>query len=332
MKTKIVLLAALIPFFIGCNEKEVAQTFAEEETINEEEATDEVTEETSNGIDESKPIVSPGKNVEYIYVYPYDGNPETEWKIADITAWYGGQVVVADPDKNFPINWKDDETIPEDFDPKTIKTVKEEDGNPDSYDCILGGKPVANMDASWKGYENGGCGTWATAVCNRILGEAEGEVSQGEWNKIADGIKQNADGGASMSDQSKYYEDKGYCVTEKKFGGSEADYQEMEEEMDDECDVKLFVWKRQEDGSFVNGHVETVLSVDPESRSCTTNSWGVEADVQGGNDGGFSHSSDGETFQDSEGNKMWPEDATEVWVSYVCECSLLDSLGKLVGF
>lgn len=294
-------------------------------------------------------IPSPGSDVGYLYVAPYDGSEPDPLGVFDLQNYYADRILILDSDKSFPIDWENAATIPADFALDDISGIKELDGNPDAYDCVLsstapesetfttdgaGTNTLPTMDESWKGYGQGGCGTWSTAMCNRILGltDPDTEVTGDEWNGIADGIGQNDSGGSKMSDQSKYYEDKGYCVNEKKFGGSEADYQEMADEINDSCDVKLFFWTRNADGSFSNGHVETVTSADAGSRSCTTNSWGEEATVSGGNDGGFDHSRDGSAFQDALGNELWPAGATEVWVSYVCECSVLESIGKLLGF
>lgn len=345
-KTKKLLLcltAFALAGLIGC----AGTLVPTEATIGDEETGDETGEEADGKNDSGTDIPSPGRSVEYTYFHVCDGFHEKDDPISDLMGRYSGRVVVADPEKHFPIDWDDDATIPNDYDTDEIAVVKEEDGNPDSYDCVLdtsapgetttttdgkGTDSLPGMDENWAGYGSGGCGTWATAMCNRILGKSEGEVTQGEWNDIANGIGQDANGGSRMSNQSKYYEDKGYCVSESKFGGSEADYQEMEDQIDDECDVKLFFWTRNADGSFTNGHVETVTSADAESGSCTTNSWGHEATVSGGNDGGFDHSRDGTAFRDGAGNELWPAGSTEVWVQYVCECSVLESIGKFLGF
>ena len=259
-----------------------------------------------------------------------------------------GLITPIDPEKNFPIDPDNEETFPTHLEPDEIVDVKEENDHPDAYACALPAGPSAaqvfstggagtnglpERDGTWDGYGEGGCGTWATAMCDRILGETEvdSEVTKEEWNDIAEKIKQT-NGGSKMSDQSKYYEDKGYCVEEKKFGGSHGNYEEMVEKIDDSCDVKLFFFKRNADGTYTNGHVETVTGADAGNDSATTNSWGKEAEVSGGSDGDFDHSEDGESFKDSEGNKLWPEDSTEVWVQYVCECGFFEGIGKALGF
>lgn len=309
------------------------------------EEAEETEESTDQKEDAGTAVESTGRNLEYVYFHTCEGTHKED-DLSELMSVFTGRVVVADPEKHFPVDWDNDATIPEGHDPTEISAIKEENGNPDEYDCVLsttapeagtfttdgkGTDSLPAMDENWAGYGSGGCGTWATAMCNRILGESDGEVTQDEWNGIAGGIGQNAGGGSSMSNQSKYYEDMGYCVSEKKFGGSEGDYQEMEDEIDDDCDVKLFFWSRNADGTFSNGHVETVTGASSESGSCTTNSWGEEATVSGGDDGDFSHSRDGSAFRDAEGNALWPADGTEVWVQYVCECSVLESIGKLLG-
>lgn len=187
----------------------------------------------------------------------------------------------------------------------------------------------AGMDATWSGYGKGGCGTWAVAVCNRVLGDTppSDPVTKEEWNRIAEGIHQNADGGSFPEDRAKYYADKGYCVMDKRFDGTTADYQELMKKHLDGCDIKLRYQKRNADGSYTNGHVETVTGAT--QAGVTTSSWGKEAVVEGGSQGGFRHSEDGKSLTDPVTHgKLWPADATEVEVSYVCKCTAWEELVK----
>lgn len=194
---------------------------------------------------------------------------------------------------------------------------------PDATVAGTNGLP-AGMDAEWAGASSGGCGTWSTAMCNRILGRTTGEVTRDEWNEIAGAIGQNATGGATITTQGTYYEGLDYCVQMKKFNSG--DYSEIQEKLDQNCDVKLFFWKREAGETYTNGHTETVTAAT--SSSATTNSWGQSATVSGGSDGSFSHT--GGAFSDSA--TKWPADSTEVWVQYICECSVFESFAKWLGF
>jgi hypothetical protein len=187
------------------------------------------------------------------------------------------------------------------------------------------------IDNTWSGYGSGGCGTWAVAMCNRILGDTPSSqaVSKEEWNGIAKGIKQNATGGSMTDDRSAYYKDKGYCVEDKRFDGTTADYEDMIKKRDDGCDIKLAFWKRLPNGTYVNGHVETVTGAS--LGGATTNSWGNQGIIEGGSKGGFKHSEDGKSFKDpATGGKLWPAGSTEVEVSYVCKCGVFESLAHAV--
>ncbi len=196
-------------------------------------------------------------------------------------------------------------------------------GPQDPVEAGTNGLPTG-MTADWSGANSGGCGTWSTAMCNRVLGRTAGEVTQDEWNAIATAIGQSAAGGANMTGQGTYYEGQGYCVQAKKF--NQGDYAEIQEKLDAGCDVKLFFWKREAGDTYANGHTETVTAAT--STSATTNSWGQSATVSGGSDGGFSHT--GGAFNDS--STKWPAGSTEVWVQYVCECSAFESFARWLGF
>jgi hypothetical protein len=184
------------------------------------------------------------------------------------------------------------------------------------------------IGATWTGYGKGGCGTWATAMCNRILGDTPaGPVTEDEWNRIAIDQKQNPNtGGTSPVDIAAYYRDKGYCVADQKFGGSSSDYQAMLDKFNQGCDVKMMFYKRNANGTYSNGHVETVTGVS--LGGATTNSWGRQGIVQGGSNGGFSHSPQ---FNDATGANMWPAGSTDVWVSSVCKCGLFGRLVQAAG-
>lgn len=294
------------------------------------------TGEESSGTTQNTEVESFGTNDQYFYV-PINIDL-LDWEAYPAMASFAqmamGYIKIFDPALHFPINWEDEENLPPLVSYEEVEEYMAENDHPNSYDCALPTVPLPERDASWAGSESGGCGTWATAVCNRILGitDSDSEVTKDEWNDIAGDIGQNDSGGSKMSDQSKYYEDLGYCVNDKKFGGSEADYTEMSEQIDNNCDVKLYFWKRNADGTYTNGHVETVTGADADNQTATTNSWGNQGTVSGGDRGGFDHSLDGTQFQDSTGNELWPADGTEVWVSYVCECGFFEGLAKALGF
>jgi hypothetical protein len=163
----------------------------------------------------------------------------------------------------------------------------------------------------------GGCGTWATMMCNRILGRtpADQAPNQAEWDQVAGGIGQDQGGSASNLGIAGYYQALGYNVTYDEFGGTADDYKEMEKKMKKErCDVKLFFKKS--DGT--NGHWETVIDAD--GSRAITNSWGTPAIVTGGGGGGFGHQDKGADtgFRNPDGTLFWPPDQTVVKVMYVC--------------
>ena len=301
------------------------------------------------GSTEGSQVAGFSTNDQYLFV-PASGwylNPDDYPGMSILQEMARGSIKMFNPELHFPINWEDEASIPPLLSFEELESYMEENDQPNEYGCALpldptqtsvfttdgaGTNAVPERDESWAGSQSGGCGTWATAMCNRILGltDANSEVSKDEWNGIAGDLSQDGSGGSKMTDQSKYYEDRGYAVHDKKFSGSAADYSEMIEKINDRCDVKLFFWKRNADGTYTNGHVETVTGAT--GNSATTNSWGQEGVVQGGNDGGFDHSLDGTQFQDSEGNELWPEGATEVWVSYVCEPGFFEGLAQALGF
>lgn len=346
MKHKILrtlIIRLLVGFFLGMSSAclELSASLDLEDSASD--------QNTETSADSEEVVESFSEDIRYFYT-PSSPNSDLSDTPAiglfvEITS---GLVTPIDPEKNFPIDLENEESIPTHYEYDDISDVKAENDHPDAYGCALPASPsdtstfttggvgtnaLPARDATWDGYGQGGCGTWATAMCDRILGEteADSEVTKEEWNEIAGKIKQN-NGGSKMSEQSKYYEDKGYCVEEKKFGGGDADYDEMVEKIDDSCDVKLFLFKRNADGTYTNGHVETVTGADAGNNTATTNSWGKEASVSGGSDGDFGHSEDGTGFQDSEGNPLWPADSTEVWVQYVCECGFFEGIGKALGF
>jgi hypothetical protein len=172
-------------------------------------------------------------------------------------------------------------------------------------------------------------------MCNRILGDtnAATPVSKDEWNSVAKAIGQDANGASTKAKRAAYYRSKGYCTVDKKFDGTGTDYDDMTQKFNvDGCDVKLSFYKRNANGTYTNGHVETVTGAT--HGGAKTNSWGKDATIQGGSAGGFDHSEDGtgKQFHDANGNKLWPKGSTEVWVSYVCRCNRFERLiNRLTG-
>jgi hypothetical protein len=182
----------------------------------------------------------------------------------------------------------------------------------------VSGLPGNFPSPGFEGSGHGGCATWATAVCNRILGDTDpnAPVDQVEWNDIAKKIRQRPDsdllapGGTFPPDIAKYYSDKGYCVASKNFSGSDADRKELGDKfVTEHCDVKLMFMDRIPPGA--NGHIETVTGIT--AKGIQTNSWGTDAYVLGGSSGGFSHSNP--NFAG-----LWPPNLTDVGVMYVCPC------------
>ena len=232
------------------------------------------------------------------------------------------------------------------FDDAAMKAQYETYGFPDWLSCMpsaegdfpagVGGPagtrrlPGNYPGPGFEGSRAGGCGTWSTAICNRILGDTDPDapVDQIEWNEIARDIKQGVDadpqraGGSSVQDRDAYYRDKGYCVETKRYGGSPADRQELSQKVvDEKCDVKLQFAQINPAPPpaprFINGHVEIVTGIT--ARGIQTNSWGHDGYIQGGADGGFTHS-------DPSSASLWPPNQTRVTVSYVCKCGLFSDL------
>ena len=186
----------------------------------------------------------------------------------------------------------------------------------------MGRNPKPEGFYGWRGATSGGCGVWATAMCNRILGSTPPtrQVDETEWNGLADALSLSASGGTTSAAEMAYYRARGWCVEDKKFHGTAGDYAELSTRFqDDHCDVKFDYFRRVGD-HYANGHVETVTGVS--GTSATTNSWGHEAMITGGSDGHFRHSGDGVWMTEDDGSRLWPDDETDVWVTYVCECRL----------
>ena len=199
-----------------------------------------------------------------------------------------------------------------------------------------GRNPVPKRDATWHGSKGGGCGTWATMMCNRILGKtnAKAKPNKKEWNKVAKGIGQKANGGSNINGRADYYENAGYCSSFESFSGNTNSYKKMAKLIKKGCDLKLSFWKRKRNGGFTNGHVEVVTGVRISAKGkghATTNSWGKPATISGGNNGGFSHSEDNPKGHFSHLKGAWPVNKTEVVMEYVCKCSALENLLKIVG-
>jgi hypothetical protein len=190
-----------------------------------------------------------------------------------------------------------------------------------------GTNPTPPGQREWYGAEKGGCGTWATAMCDRILKlrPADTQVTEQEWDQISVEIHLDPDGSSVAEDRAAYYATRHYVATEERFDGYESDYERMIERKAAGCDIKLSYYKRTPDGHYENGHIETV--VDVEMWQVFTNSWGKRAKVKGGSIGGFSHSEEKSFGKEGE---VWPFDATEVVVTYICEGSVFDELGWLI--
>ncbi|MCR9204387.1 MAG: hypothetical protein NXH75_07415 [Halobacteriovoraceae bacterium] len=192
----------------------------------------------------------------------------------------------------------------------------------------------AGIDGTWSGSGSGGCGTWATMMCNRILGKTKAKKapSKKEWNRVARGINQDSSGGSFVSDRANYYENAGYCSSHEDFAGDTASYKKMSDLIQKGCDLKLAFWKRNGNGTWSNGHVEVVTGVSISQRgvgSATTNSWGKTGIIRGGQSGRFSHSEDRRGGNFNPGGN-WPANSTDVTMEYVCECTYLQKIAKLL--
>ncbi len=176
----------------------------------------------------------------------------------------------------------------------------------------------------WAGAGKGGCGTWATAMCNRILGKKSGKVTKAEWNEIAAGISQGADGGSSSTNRAAYYAGLGCKSGRGTFDGSQESYAVLKEALKRGYDVKLSYYKKvtkpNGDVEYENGHVETVTGVTTVGGKSVAlvNSWGDTAQVSGGTDNNFSHSQQGANLNFASGT--WPSGTTHVDVTIVGDC------------
>jgi hypothetical protein len=278
----------------------------------------------SNGGD----VPSSSNDILYLAVARPAPNADPSDPVVAFQTTYGGLTVVYDdsnPNAPALMCVHDDpgihQKMAENNDPDSIGCAAPDPNAPPQDAPVSGGPGTDTLPVgigpSWTGYGpgKGGCGTWATAMCNRILGDTPaGPVTHDEWDRIAIDQKQDPNtGGTSPVDIASYYRDKGYCVAEKKFGGSTADYQAMLDKFNEGCDLKMMFYKRNASGPYTNGHVETVTGVS--LGGATTNSWGSQGIVQGGSNGGFSHSPQ---FHEPSGANVWPAGAPDVWVSYVC--------------
>ncbi|MBL8742782.1 MAG: hypothetical protein JNK04_16855 [Myxococcales bacterium] len=199
-------------------------------------------------------------------------------------------------------------------------------GSPGGYSGPPGENPVPAGKGSWFGAAGGACGTWATAMCDRILGirDPNTQVTEQEWDQITVGINGESDGSSYPDGRVGYYAARHYVATRERFDGTAEDYEKMAARSQDGCDIKLEYYRRLPGGQYDNGHIETVTSV--EGGVAHTNSWGKISAVSGGSLGGFSHTNG--AFPSSA--TVWPADSTEVIVVYVCEGSVLDELGWLI--
>lgn len=281
------------------------------------------------------------------YISPFKGEFEPQRPTQLMQAKYGNQVVIAAhkggetsifdivsqeevPSRMAELEQKDDQKCMTTNDPTTSVI-----GIPN---FVSGGKDAFPREAngSWSGYGpgKGGCGTWATMMCNRILGKTPAKVkpSKGEWNRVARGIDQGEDGGSFTSGRAKYYEKAGYCASYESFSGKTASYKKMAKLMKQGCDLKLTFWKKLPNGDGVNGHVEVVTGVNISRNgkgTATTNSWGKPATITGGEAGGFSHSEDHPRGHFKPGG-LWPANNSGVRMEYVCKCTALQKLAKLL--
>jgi hypothetical protein len=194
-----------------------------------------------------------------------------------------------------------------------------------------GTNPTPPGYGSWIGANEGGCGVWSVAMCDRRLGlmDPTSQVVQGEWETIADAIHMDrTDGSSNAQDRAAYYRSYGYCIVDKRFDGTTADYEEVRDNLDT-CDVKVRMYRRAATGR-VFGHVETVTSAS--DRNMVTNSWGGPAAIEGGTAGRFGHWKDGKRWMEDDGDPTYPPDSTDVMITYVCPCThpMMESLGQRI--
>jgi hypothetical protein len=295
----------------------------------------------------------PTSAIEYLYLPAEQPSQAVSPQMSRLVDEFGGRIVVS----HHTCEGFTDLAAPVDY--SGIAGVMDELAGPapdvcavpaaEGYDLpptFAGPLPDVKMpkgDSTWKGYGGGGCGTWATLVCDRILGDqpANQAVDKDEWNKVADAIKQTPEGGSTPQDRAKYYTDKGYCAQNKRYDGTAAEIKEMKKRLDDDkCDVKADFY-RMVDGvdaqgkptkEKMYGHVETVTKVDATYSNIHTNSFGVDASFSGGSYSHFSHSRDGASgafgLKEDPNLRRWPGASTEVWVEYVCKCDKFDKEAK----
>jgi len=187
-------------------------------------------------------------------------------------------------------------------------------------------------------YGDNGCGIWATAVCNRILGLTSGPLTQEEWNKTASdlGFLPAQFGITPFYYIASYYQNKGFCSETKPLEGLREEYVEMKEKLKSGCDLKLFFARKSKFWftPAANPHIETIVDVvvptNEEGQAYLfTNSWGTYAKISGGSCTEFSHERNKAFAQGASDGFAWPPNDARVWVQTTCNC---DILGKHVTY
>lgn len=287
------------------------------------------------------------RNYSYTYVAELSEGQYPETPMEKMQAEYGDKVVVT---KKVAGRYAQLVGV---FNTEAMPEIMQELGDPNYQTCAgsknptvdifglptfnspKGGSPLPIMDGTWNGSRGGGCGTWATMMCNRILGDTpkDKKPSKKEWNDVAKKIGQDANGSSFVSGRAKYYEGKGYCASHETFGGAASDFKKAADMLNKGCDLKLSFWKKS-GTTFSNGHNEVVTGVrftKDGKGYLTTNSWGKASTIKGGQNGGFAHSEDTPKGHFSGLRKGWPANSTSVTLEYVCKCDKLQSLAKFLG-
>jgi hypothetical protein len=205
------------------------------------------------------------------------------------------------------------------------------DGMPAPFTGQPGTNPMPSVYREWFGADQGGCGVWAVAMCNRILGirAPSAPVVEDEWDDIGNEIGLDASGASQPDLITDYYAKRGFVASMERFDGTAEDYEELTNRVNAGCDVKLQYARRTPQGTYEGAHIETVVSAS--EAGAVVNSWGHLAQVKGGALGGFEHSRD-TSFRpaNAKDTPVWPPGATEVWVYSVCEASEFQQLMEAI--
>ncbi|MDA0713187.1 MAG: hypothetical protein O2897_04285 [bacterium] len=188
---------------------------------------------------------------------------------------------------------------------------------------------IPGKESDWLKYDKkinygpNGCGIWATAVCDRVLGLENGPLTQKEWDNTYKNLG-SVNGVTPFYLIANYYQNLGFCSETKAIKGFPEEYQEMKDKIDRGCDLKLFFARKNNFwfSPWAYPHIETIIEVQIPKFGppvAITNSWGYPATVSGGTCTEFSHERNRAFAGDGE-NFAWPPNDARVWLQSTCSC------------